>query len=85
MPDVLNDCVANLPFRQVIGVTQGLSAQDRFVRRGGWPTQMPALGTLGTRVTGKKLGMVGLGRIGQQVVRRSLGFDMRVAYHARNA
>lgn len=81
-PDVLNDCVADLAFGLLIDVARGLTAQDRFVRRGDWPTQMPALGT---RVSGKKLGIVGLGRIGQQIVRRSLGFDMQVAYHARNA
>ena len=40
--------------------------------------------TLGTRVSGKKLGVVGLGRIGEAIARRGLGFDMDVAYHNRN-
>jgi hydroxypyruvate reductase len=80
-PDVLNDCVADVAMGLLIDVARGLSASDRFVRRGDWlKGQFP----LATRVSGKKLGIAGLGRIGQTIVRRALGFDMDIRYHSRN-
>ncbi len=79
-PDVLTGCVADLAFGLLIDVARRLSAADRFVRRGDWPQgQFP----LATRVWGKKLGIVGLGRIGNAIARRAGGFDMTVRYHNR--
>jgi hydroxypyruvate reductase len=79
-PDVLTDCVADLAFGLLIDVARRLSAADRFVRRGDWlKEQFP----LATRVSGKKLGIVGLGRIGAAIARRAGGFDMMVRYHNR--
>lgn len=79
-PEVLNDCVADTAFGLVIDVARGFSAADRFVRRGDWlKGQFP----LTTRVSGKRLGILGLGRIGQVVARRASGFDMEVRYHNR--
>lgn len=79
-PDVLTDCVADLAFGLLIDVARRLSAADRFVRRGGWlKGQFP----LATRVSGKRLGIVGLGRIGSAIARRAAGFDMPVRYHNR--
>jgi lactate dehydrogenase-like 2-hydroxyacid dehydrogenase len=79
-PDVLTDCVADLAFGLLIDVARRLSAADRFVRRGGWlKGQFP----LATKVSGKKLGIVGLGRIGAAIARRASGFDMPVRYHSR--
>lgn len=79
-PDVLTDCVADLAFGLLIDVARRLSAADRFVRRGDWlKGQFP----LATRVWGKKLGIVGLGRIGAAIARRGGGFDMTVRYHNR--
>jgi lactate dehydrogenase-like 2-hydroxyacid dehydrogenase len=79
-PDVLNDCVADLAFGLVLDVGRGLSAGDRFVRRGDW-TRGPF--RFGTRVSGKKLGILGMGRIGLTVARRAGGFDMQIRYHNR--
>jgi hydroxypyruvate reductase len=79
-PDVLTDCVADLAFGLLIDVARGLSAADRFVRRGDW---LEGLFPLATRVSGKKLGIVGLGRIGAAIARRAGGFDMPVRYHNR--
>jgi lactate dehydrogenase-like 2-hydroxyacid dehydrogenase len=79
-PDVLNDCVADLAFGLLIDAVRGISAGDRFVRRGEWPRNTFPLTT---RVSGKRLGMLGLGRIGQAIARRSAGFDMEVRYHSR--
>ena len=80
-PDVLNDCVADTAFGLLIDVARSFSAADRFVRRGEWPkgTSFP----LTRKVSGAKLGIVGMGRIGRAIAQRSTGFDMSVHYHAR--
>jgi hydroxypyruvate reductase len=79
-PDVLNDCVADLAFALMLDVARGVSAGDRFVRRGDWPGGgFP----LGRRVCGARLGIVGLGRIGRTIARRADGFEMDVRYHSR--
>jgi lactate dehydrogenase-like 2-hydroxyacid dehydrogenase len=81
-PDVLNDCVADLAFGLLIDVARGLSASDRFVRRGDW---LKGAYPLQTKVSGKRLGIVGLGRIGRVIARRASGFDMDIRYHNRRA
>jgi hydroxypyruvate reductase len=79
-PDVLNDCVADLAMGLLIDGARRIAAADRFVRRGDWLTgRYP----LTMRVSGKRLGIVGLGRIGQAVARRAAGFDMDIAYNNR--
>ncbi len=79
-PDVLTDCVADLAFALVLDVARGTPAADRFVRRGDWlKGNFPIM----TRVSGKKLGIVGLGRIGSAIARRAGGFDMTIRYHNR--
>lgn len=81
-PDVLNDCVADLAFGMLIDCARQMSRADRFVRAGQWPnSSLP----LATRVSGKRLGIVGMGRIGETVAKRSSGFDMQVRYHNRRA
>jgi len=80
-PDVLNDCVADIAFGLLIDVARGLSASDRFVRRGDW---LKGAFPLQTRVSGKRLGILGLGRIGQVIAKRATGFDMEVRYHNRH-
>lgn len=79
-PDVLNDCVADLAFALMLDTARGIAHGDRFVRAGSW-----AQGAfpLTTRISGKKLGILGLGRIGEKVARRAMGFDMDIAYHNR--
>jgi len=79
-PDVLNDCVADLAFALLLDVARGVSAADRFVRRGAWPGERFRLTT---RVSGKRLGILGLGRIGQAVAARAAGFGMEIAYTGR--
>ncbi|MEK8049239.1 2-hydroxyacid dehydrogenase [Ideonella sp. DXS22W] len=79
-PDVLNDCVADLAFALLLDVARSVSAADRFVRRGDWPC-----GPFGLtrKVSGARLGLVGLGRIGRTIARRASGFDMDIRYHSR--
>jgi hydroxypyruvate reductase len=79
-PDVLTDCVADLALGLLIDVARRISAADRFVRRGDW---LRASFPLTTRVSGKRLGILGLGRIGSAIARRAAGFDMEVRYHGR--
>jgi lactate dehydrogenase-like 2-hydroxyacid dehydrogenase len=79
-PDVLNDCVADIAFGLMLDAARGMSAADRFVRRGDWlKGQFP----LARKVSGARLGLVGLGRIGRTIAQRSVGFEMPVRYHSR--
>jgi len=80
-PDVLNDCVADLAMGLMIDASRGISRGDRHVRAGKW---LKGGVPLAARVSGKRLGIVGMGRIGRIIARRASGFDMQIAYHARN-
>lgn len=76
-PEVLNDCVADIAFALLMAVSRRIVEADGFVRRGEWPkAQFP----MATRVSGKRLGILGMGRIGSVVARRASGFDMEVRY-----
>ena len=79
-PDVLNDCVADLAMGLMIDTARQLAACDRFVREGLW---LSGSYPLTRKVSGKKLGIVGFGRIGQAIARRAEGFAMPVRYHKR--
>lgn len=79
-PDVLTDCVADLAVGGMIDVLRGMSAADRFLRRGDWQRgQFP----LATKVTGRRVGILGLGRIGRAIAHRLEGFDAALSYHSR--
>ena len=80
-PGVLDACVADLAFALLLDVSRSVSASDRFVRRGDWASKRFSIHT---RVSGKRLGIFGMGRIGSTVARRASGFDMEVAYHNRH-
>jgi lactate dehydrogenase-like 2-hydroxyacid dehydrogenase len=82
-PDVLNDCVADLAFGLLLAIGRRIPEADRFVRAGRWVAQPATPFPLGRQVSGAKLGIVGLGRIGRTVARRASGFDMEVRYHNR--
>ena len=81
-PDVLNDCVADTAIALYLDVLRGVSAADRYVRRGNWLSSgnFP----LATKASGKKVGILGLGRIGRVIARRLEGFDCEISYHSRN-
>lgn len=83
-PDVLNDCVADEAWGLLIASARHIAQGDQFVRANRWENHDGML-PLGTRVSGKKLGIVGLGRIGMAIAKRGLGFDMQIAYHNRTA
>jgi glyoxylate reductase len=81
-PDVLTDATADLGFALLLSAARKVSDADRFVRAGGW-TGWDPWGFLGVPVAGKTLGIVGMGKIGAAVARRSRGFSMKVLYHNR--
>ncbi len=80
-PDVLTDCTADIAFGLLLAVARRIGEGERIVRAGQWkgwrPNQM-----LGSKVTGKTLGIIGFGRIGQAMAKRAhFGFDMPVIYY----
>jgi lactate dehydrogenase-like 2-hydroxyacid dehydrogenase len=79
-PDVLNDCVADLAMALMLDVARRVGEGERFVRRGEW---MRGRFPLGRKVSGAKLGIVGLGRIGRTIAQRATGFEMDIRYHTR--
>ena len=77
-PDVLTDCTADLTLALILAASRGVARGDRLVRAGGWDGWSP-VSISGNRVSGRALGLVGFGRIGQAVARRArCGFGMRV-------
>jgi hydroxypyruvate reductase len=80
-PDVLTDDVADLGIALMLAIARTVPQADKFVREGKWPSgPLP----LARKVTGARLGIVGLGRIGSAIARRAAGFDMNIAYTSRN-
>ncbi len=78
-PDVLTETTADLTWALLMAVARRIPEADRFVRAGRFDGWGPTL-LLGTDIYGKTLGVVGMGRIGQAVAKRSVGFGMRVLY-----
>ncbi len=79
-PDVLNDDVADIAIGLLLATARQVPQGDRFVRSGQWgKVPMPLV----TRVSGKKLGIVGMGRIGQAIAQRAAGFGCTISYFAR--
>jgi glyoxylate reductase len=81
-PGVLTETTADLAFSLLMAVARQIPAADAFVRQGKWTGFSPTL-FLGADIFGKTLGIIGMGRIGQAVARRGIGFRMRVLYHNR--
>jgi glyoxylate reductase len=78
-PDVLTDATADLAMALLLAAARRVAEGDRLVRAGRWTDVDPGW-MLGAEVTGKTLGIVGFGRIGQAVARRAAGFAVRVLY-----
>ncbi|QHQ37189.1 2-hydroxyacid dehydrogenase [Algicella marina] len=81
-PDVLSDATAEIAFLLMLGAARRAVEGDTMMRDGSWDFWSPAF-MVGTQVTGARLGIVGMGRVGQVMARRARGFDMEVHYHNR--
>jgi glyoxylate reductase len=82
-PGVLTDATADLTMALMLAVARRVVEGDQRTRQGRFRFWAP-FHFLGHEITGKTLGIVGMGRIGRAVARRAAGFDMRVLYHNRN-
>ena len=78
-PDVLTDATADMAMALLLAAARRVCEGDRLIRAGGWRDAGPDF-LLGREVTGKTLGIVGFGRIGQAMARRAAGFGMRILY-----
>lgn len=82
-PDVLSDAVAEMAILLMLGAARRVQEGSDLLYSGRWsgwtPTQI-----VGLEVTGRRMGILGMGRIGQTIARRARGFDMQVHYHNRS-
>jgi lactate dehydrogenase-like 2-hydroxyacid dehydrogenase len=81
-PDVLNDEVADLSLGLMLSIARQIPQADQFVRSGRW-AQAPF--PLQRKLTGARLGLVGMGRIAKAIAHRAQAFRMQIAYTARSA
>ena len=81
-PGAVTDDTADIAFGLIIAACRRFSEADRLVRSGTWKG-VTVTGMMGRKVSGKTLGIVGMGRIGCAVGRRAQGFGMTVVYHNR--
>ena len=81
-PDVLNDEVSNTTIALLLAVTRRIVAYDRYAREGRWAREGSP--PLAHGIAGKRVGMVGLGRIGMTIAQKLGVFGCEVVYHSRN-
>jgi lactate dehydrogenase-like 2-hydroxyacid dehydrogenase len=82
-PGVLDECTADHAMMLLLAAARRGAEYDRIMRQG-WRYRIGQGDLLGVRVTGKRVGILGMGRIGRAFAQRAKGFDMKVLYHARN-
>lgn len=81
-PDVLTDATADTTILCLLGAARMAQNAENVLREGQWGRWAPG-DMLGVHMSGKRIGIVGMGRIGQATARRARGFDMTVMYHNR--
>jgi len=79
-PDVLTECVADNAWALILGTMRRTVFNDKFVRAGNW---LKGNAPLAHKVSGNRIGIIGLGRIGKAIARRAEAFGMRIGYHSR--
>lgn len=82
-PDVLSDATAELAMLLMLGAARHAVAGDRIVRTGAWDSWSPAF-MVGKQVTGARLGIIGMGRVGRAFAAKARGFDMEIHYFNRS-
>jgi len=83
-PGALTEATADLTWALIMSVSRRIVEGDKLVRSGKWTGWGP-MQLIGGDFLGRTLGIVGMGRIGQAVARRAVGFDMKIIYHNRKA
>lgn len=81
-PDVLSDATAEIAILCMLGAARRASEGDRMVREGRWNFWSPAF-MVGRQITGRRFGVLGMGRVGQVAASRARGFGMEIHYHNR--
>ena len=81
-PDVLSDATAEIAMLLMLGAARRAHEGAELIRAATWREWSPTY-QLGIQVTGKRLGLIGMGRVGQVVAKRARGFDMEIHYHNR--
>lgn len=81
-PGVLTNATADIAMLLLLGAARGAGNGEHAIRQNGWKNWAPT-GFLGRDLTGKRLGILGMGRIGQAVAKRAQAFDMEIHYHNR--
>ncbi len=81
-PGVLTDATADIALLLILGATRRAYEGERMIREGSWPGWTPTQ-LVGIGLQGKRLGILGMGRIGQAVAKRAQAFGMEVHYHNR--
>lgn len=82
-PDVLSDATAEIAILLMLGAARRASEGERMMRDGSWRDWSPSF-MVGSAITGKRLGIIGMGRVGQIVAKRARGFEMEIHYCNRN-
>ncbi|MGH1407718.1 MAG: 2-hydroxyacid dehydrogenase [Rhodomicrobiaceae bacterium] len=82
-PDVLSEATAEIALLLMLGAARRASESDRLVRSGGWDS-WGATFMVGTQMTNKRLGIVGMGRVGRALMKLVKGFDMEIHYYNRS-
>jgi lactate dehydrogenase-like 2-hydroxyacid dehydrogenase len=82
-PDVLSDATAEIAILLMLGAARRASEGERIMRTQQWKDWSPAF-MVGQQITGKRLGILGMGRVGQVVAQRARGFNMSIHYHNRH-
>jgi lactate dehydrogenase-like 2-hydroxyacid dehydrogenase len=82
-PDVLSDATAEIAMLLMLGAARHAVRGDRLVRQGQWDSWSPSF-MVGKQVTGARLGIVGMGRVGRAFAEKARGFGMEIHYHNRS-
>jgi glyoxylate reductase len=81
-PGVLTEDTADVAMALMLAVPRRIAEGDKVARSGTWKGWSPT-GMLGRRINGKRLGIIGMGRIGEAIARRARGFGLSIHYHNR--